>query len=256
MHEPDSEKFKGCVVVTGANRGIGQAVALVFAKNGFDLILTCRTKTDDFISWCDKIATDHKVSITIEVVDVSNLESIKELNRRIANYTPKPTVLVNNAGMAFGALVQMTPANKIQEMMDVNFFGTLFISQGLSRVLGRANGSVIVNISSASSLHPQSGMGGYGATKVAVNYLTKVLALELEALHIRVFAIAPGVTETDMLKQVDPKALAELLTESPTGRPSLPSEVAELIFSLTATDTKFRSGDIIEMHGGEIINVH
>jgi 3-oxoacyl-[acyl-carrier protein] reductase len=117
MHEPDHEGLKGCAVITGANRGIGKATAVVFAQNGFNLILTCRDKTQDFAQWCDQLAVDYKINVTVEVVNLKDLESIKDLIRRIAKNSSAPNVLVNNAGTAHGALVQLTPSKQILEMI-------------------------------------------------------------------------------------------------------------------------------------------
>ena len=243
-------------LITGANRGIGLAIATKFAENEIDLILTSRSDDLEFHEICLNLGIKFGINVTPMKLDLVDLTSIKSLVTTISKLENVPSILVNNAGHAVGGRFQMTTVSQMTEMWETNVRGVFVLSQGISRIFAKNGGGVITNLSSVATFRPQEGMASYASSKIAINYLTKVMAIELASLKISVLAVAPGVTETDMMREIDFRVLEGMLSMNPNKRANSPKEVADVVFQTIKPNNPYHSGDIIVIDGGEVTNVY
>jgi len=185
------------VVITGASSGIGKATALEFARRGANLIIGARRSEllDEVASACRSTG----VQCTSVVADVANREDCK----RLIEAAGKVDVLVNNAGFAIFDSIEKASSNDLQQMMETNYFGTVWCTQAaLPGMLERRDG-VIVNVSSIAGLMGYAGMGGYCATKFAIVGFTEALRDEVIGRGVRVSLICPGTTETSFFTKAE-----------------------------------------------------
>ena len=187
-------------VVTGCNRGIGRSILEKFVENGANCIACVRKPNVEFADYCKSLSIKNSVQVNIITFDLSNNEEVLSGIKKIFKITKQIDVLVNNAGILFNALFQMTSEKKLKEMFQVNFFSHVHLTQLISREMVRNKKGNILFISSTSAERNDYGRFAYSSTKAAISSATRVLAKELGNYQIRVNAICPGLTETDMAK--------------------------------------------------------
>ncbi len=237
-------------VITGCNRGIGRAILLRFAEEGAEIFACLRKPSDDFASLVDQLAAEKGVRITPFYFDFRNSEEIKAASRDIIAHKRKIDVLVNNAGIASGAFFHMTAMADMRELFEVNFFGPLQFTQTLSRYMVRHRGGSIVNMASTAGLLADAGMTSYGASKAALIFATRTMATELGGSGVRVNAIAPSLTRSDMLEQMEAKARDQLIARSALKRPAELVEVANVAVFLASELSSFMTGQVLRVDGG------
>jgi 3-oxoacyl-[acyl-carrier protein] reductase len=161
-------------------------------------------------------------------------------------------VLVNNAGTASGGLFQMTPISEIRRVLEVNFFGQILLTQGLSRLMTRHRAGSIINIASTAADIADSGTLAYGASKAALARAARSLATELGTFGVRVNAISPGVTRTDMFDQMAPEARERLINSSALKRAAEPADIANVALFLASELSSFVTGQVLRVDGGMV----
>ena len=196
-------------VVTGCKRGIGIAIIETFAKNGSNIWACTRKPDDNFSKYLKKLQDENKIIIKEAFFDLNNMDEIKESAQKIISEENDINILVNNAGVIHTSLFQMTPVEKIKEVFDINYFSTLLFTQYIVKKMAKQKEGSIVNISSSSAIEANEGRIAYASSKAALITSTKVIAKELGRLNIRVNAIAPGLTDTDMMRDSTPKEVLE-----------------------------------------------
>lgn len=269
-------------IVTGAGRrkGIGRATAVSLAAAGWSVIVAERSSAASSLTDEERaLGWTGAASVAAEInaaggtswafqCDVRSDDQV----RALAEFASERGVLgtvVNNAGSAGEAatyLVHELPADEWHRTIDVNLNGIFRVVSALVPVFGDADGTdrSIVNVSSAASIRPRSHFGAYSASKAAVDALTRQLALELAPRGIRVNAVSPGPTSTDMIDgtigrlagrlQLDPATVrGDAKTRVPLGRSSQPEEQAAVIEFLTSRRASFITGQIIQVDGGVTI---
>ncbi len=197
------------VVLTGCNRGIGKAILGVFAKNGASIWACVRQLDDDFIDFTKGVEDDHEVNITPVPFDLADEGQVKEGINTIRSAKQPVDILVNNAGVIFTALFQMTSVAKMKEVFEINYFSQMLLTQSITKIMTRQKCGRIVNISSSAAIEGNEGRTAYASSKAAMIASTKVMAKELAIYNISVNAIAPGLTETDMMQGSTPKEALE-----------------------------------------------
>ncbi len=237
-------------VITGCNRGIGQAIVLRFAEEGAEIFACVRKPGAAFASLVDQLAAEKGARITPFYFDFRNSEEIKAATRDIIAHKRKIDVLVNNGGIAAGALFHMTPMADMRDLFEVNFFGPLQFTQGISRYMARYQGGSIVNMASTAGLLADAGMTSYGASKAALIHATRTLATELGASRVRVNAIAPSITRSDMYEQMEAKARTQLIERSALKRAAEVVEVANVAVFLASDLSSFMTGQVLRVDGG------
>jgi 3-oxoacyl-[acyl-carrier protein] reductase len=237
-------------IVTGCNRGIGKEILGLFAEHGADLFACARRETPEFSAQLAQLAERTGCSITPVYFDLTDAEQVKEAVKTIMASKRPIDVLVNNAGVASGSLFQMSSLPEMRNLFEINFFSQLLFSQGISRLMTRARKGSIVNIASTAGLIGDAGMTSYGASKAALMFATKTIATELGASNIRVNAVAPGATRTDMYEQMEEKARTKLIEACALKRPAEVRDVANAALFLASDMASYITGHVLRVDGG------
>lgn len=238
------------IFVTGSNGGIGRAIVRKFAESGYEIIAHELSETEQHTAFIEDIKEKYKVLIQPVYFDLTDSNQMRTAVRELFNGKKDVDILINCAGIAHGGLFQMTSVDIIRKVFDINFFSMLELTQLLLRPMVRKKSGCIINFSSISGLDSKAGNCAYGTSKAAVIAWTKTLATELAPLGVRVNAIAPGLTDTNMAKQMEDKAGAAMISDSAMNRLGRPEEIAEVALFLASEKASFVNGQVIRVDGG------
>lgn len=239
------------VLITGASRGIGRAIALRFAAEGYHVYINASKSLDSLKEVQELIQTKYNTDCTLVPGDVGNPSDVRQIFQKIKETHKGLDVLVNNAGIAhMGLLTDMTD-EEWDRIIQINLSSVFYCCRGaLPYMISQKEGRII-NISSMWGTVGASCEVAYSAAKSGIHGFTRALAKELAPSNIQVNALACGVIDTamnDLLCEEDKIALAE---EIPAGRFATPEEVAELVWQ-TANAPAYMTGQIIGIDGGYI----
>lgn len=238
------------VLVTGASRGIGWAIAERFFSEGAIVFSGVRDeKKMDELEKSD-LKTGAKI-IPIKL-DVCDKESIKNVILSIKKVYGKLDVLVNNAGITIIERLEMASDTSLDKVYNTNVFGLFHVSQMAIRLLKKSDKGVIINISSILWDVGDIGQTLYASSKAAVSAMTKTWAREYAPMGIRVNAIAPGNTDTDMFRVIGDK-YDEAVSLIGMGRIAKPDEIAKVALFLASDMSSYITGEIIGVNGGLVL---
>jgi meso-butanediol dehydrogenase/(S,S)-butanediol dehydrogenase/diacetyl reductase len=242
-------RFSGkVVIVTGGGSGIGAAAAHRFAADGATVVITGRTEEK-----LDETVADAPAGSTVipRQADTSDEQAITALVDEVAREHGRLDTLVNNAAVARPGTVTDLDSDTWREVMATDVDGVFFASKAAIPHLRATRGSV-VNVGSVSGLGGDWGMAAYNAAKGAVVNLTNAMALDLGADGVRVNAVHPSLTATEMSEGIrsDDDTLAKFRDRIPMGRPADPAEVGDVIAFLASDDARFVSGAHVPVDGG------
>lgn len=237
-------------MITGANRGIGRAMAEAFAQAGASLIVHSRCQTSAFAEDMSALATQYGVTVERVTFDMTDTPAMKAAINAALPPGRKINVLVNNAGIAHGGLFQMTPVSVVRSVFDVNFFAQLELTQLMIRRMSRQKSGAIVNIGSIAGLDLAAGNVAYGVSKAALMAFTQTLAAEVGSMGVRVNAVAPGLVDTEMATQMEKKAGTEMIQSSAMKRLATVKEIAQVVLFLASDAASFVNGQVIPVNGG------
>ena len=238
-------------VITGCNRGIGKEIVRVFAENGANIWACVRRESGTFSKYINNLEQKHSVSINPVYFDLSDEAQIKTGIKTIKETKEPVDILVNNAGAIFTALFQMTSMKKLKEMFEINYFSQMLLTQYISRIMMRQKSGSIINISSSAALEGNEGRTGYASAKAAMIASTKVLAKELAPYNIRVNAVAPGLTQTEMMESSTPEdAVKETLNRICMKRVGQPEEIANSVLFLASDLSSYMTNQVLRVDGG------
>ena len=239
------------VVLTGSNRGIGKKILEVFSMNGAKVFACVRENNDSFKSYVDQIEKKTKNQIIIIKLDLSNEEEIKNAANEIILSKVPIDILINNAGIIHNSIFQMTSIKKFKEIFDINFFSQVLFTQYILKSMVKNKKGSIVNISSTSGIDSNAGRSAYSASKAALISQSKALSRELGIHNIRVNTIAPGLTDTDMMKDNTAKNVIENVLENVSlKRLADPEEIANAVLLLSSDLSSYITGQTIRVDGG------
>lgn len=239
------------VLVTGASRGIGRAIALHFAKEGCHVFLNSHQSTEELKKVQQEILETFHLSSTLVPGDVGNPDDVRQIFQTIESSVGGLDILVNNAGIAhIGLLTDMTD-EEWNHLIQTNLSSVFYCCrQALPYMISQKEGCVI-NISSMWGTVGASCEVAYSAAKSGIHGFTRALAKELAPSNIRVNALACGVIDTEMNRMLSPEDKIELADEIPSGRFGTPEEVAHLAWQI-ANAPSYMTGQIIGIDGGFI----
>ena len=237
-------------IITGTNRGIGRAILEAFASNGANIYAHARKETPEFISDIGSIAEKYKVEIMPLCFDMTDYTLMKSAVKRIMTEKRQIDALVNNAGITYNALFQMTTEDNLRNQFEVNFFSVFMFAQYISKLMTRQKCGSIVNIASTAGEDGNPGKSAYGASKAAIIAMTKSIAAELGETGIRANAISPGITETEMLATMPENIVREAVNSSHLRRGGQPSEIADTAVFLASDKSSYITGQVIRVDGG------
>ena len=238
-------------VVTGCNKGIGKKILEVFSANGATVFACVRNIDEEFKSFLNELKKKFNNQITPIQFDLNDEKKIKEAANSILASNKSIDILVNNAATIHTSIFQMTSVKKLKELFEVNFFSqTIFTQYILKSMIKNKRGS-IVYISSSSALDGNEGRSAYSSAKAAIIAQAKVLSRELGVHNIRVNSIAPGLTDTDMMKENhQEKIVSEIVSRISLRRIANPEEIANVVLLLSSNLTSYITGQVIRVDGG------
>ena len=236
-------------LVTGGSRGIGRAVARRLAADGAAVAVGYRTRAEEAEAVVAACREDGGVDAWAVAADLASVEGVRTLFGGVAERFGRLDVLVNNAGRTERSPIADTTEEAYDETFATNAKATFFALQEAARRM--ADGGCIVNLSSVRTLTGTPGTAAYAAAKAAVEVFTRVAAKELGTRGITVNAVAPGATDTDMIRSVNsPEALAQMAAASPSGRLGAPEDVADVVAWLASDAARWVTGQTIHANGG------
>ena len=238
------------ILITGANRGIGRAIAEAFAQAGASLILHSRSLTPAFTQDMLALADRHGITVEHIAFDMTDLQTMKTAINTKLPPGRKIDVLVNNAGIAHGGFFQMTPVSVVRHVFDVNFFAQLELTQLIMRRMSRQKSGAIINIGSIAGIELSAGNVAYGVSKAALMAFNQTLAAEVGSIGVRVNAVAPGLVDTEMASQMESKAGTRMIENSAMKRLATTQEIAQVVLFLASEAASFVNGQVIPVNGG------
>ena len=238
-------------VVTGCNKGIGKKILEVFSANGATVFACVRNIDEEFKSFLNELKQKFNNQIIPIQFDLNDEKKIKEAANSILTSNKSIDILVNNAATIHTSIFQMTSVKKLKELFEVNFFSqTIFTQYILKSMIKNKRGS-IVYISSSSALDGNEGRSAYSSAKAAIIAQAKVLSRELGVHNIRVNSIAPGLTNTDMMKKNHKEEIvSEMVSRISLRRIANPEEIANVVLLLSSDLTSYITGQVIRADGG------
>ena len=241
--------MKKTALVTGASRGIGRAIALRLARDGYAVAVNYRGSAEKAEELVAQIQAEGGEASALQA-DVADYEQAGALVTQAVERLGRLDVLVNNAGVTRDRLLAMMSAEDFSEVVRVNLNGCFNATRHAARVMMRQRAGVIVNISSVIGIHGNAGQANYAASKAGIHGLTLSAAKELGSRGIRVNAVAPGYIQTDMtgaLTDEQRQKIAERIVLSRLGEAD---DVAALVGFLCSDAASYITGQIIAVDGG------
>jgi NAD(P)-dependent dehydrogenase (short-subunit alcohol dehydrogenase family) len=224
-------------IITGAGSGIGRATAIELAKTHGHRVVLCGRRREP-LEETAKLAGN---GLAIEG-DVSKPADVARLVEQALAQFGRIDVVVNNAGFAPVGTVEELSLDKWRAILDTNLSAAFYLIKAVWPVFKRQRGGVIVNISSLAARDPFAGLGAYGAAKAGLNLLSLALAREGAADNIRVYTVAPGAVETQMLRGIVSQ------DQLPPQQTLDPADIARVIAQCAAGDLRYSSGEVIWVH--------
>lgn len=240
------------VLITGASRGIGRAIALEFASKGYDIVINYFNSEVKSLELKKEIEINYQVKVLLIKADVSKEVEVKDMVERVIAQFGHIDCLVNNAGIAIDTLFEDKTVDNFRRILDVNLIGTFLVSREVGKYMLKEKKGSIINISSTNGIdtvYPES--LDYDASKAGVISLTKNLALQY-APYIRVNSVAPGWVYTDMNKELDKEFIDKENSKILLNRFADPSEIAKVVVFLASSDASYINGETIRVDGGNI----
>jgi 3-oxoacyl-[acyl-carrier protein] reductase len=237
-------------IVTGAARGIGQAIAVKLASEGADVAL-CDVEKDWLAETVDLItATERRVECF--AVDVSNGAAVQTAVDQIIETFGKIDILVNNAGITRDNLLIRMSEQDWDMVLQVNLKGAFLFTKAVARPMMKQRSGAIVSVASIIGLIGNAGQCNYAASKAGLIALTKSVAKELASRNIRANAVAPGFIKTKMTEKLTEDIQKRMLEAIPLGRFGLPEDVANVVLFLASDAASYVTGQVLTVCGGMV----
>jgi 3-oxoacyl-[acyl-carrier protein] reductase len=245
-----SELLKGeTALITGASRGIGQAIALRLAEAGAKVIGTA-TSADGAARVTAALAPHGGRG---EVLDVQQAASLAALIAQLEATGDMPSILVNNAAITRDTLLLRMKDEDWEQVIDTNLSANFRLSKVCVKRMMKERRGRIVSITSVVGLMGNAGQSNYAAAKAGVIGLTKSLARELASRNITVNAVAPGFIDTDMTRALNEELREGLLKQIPAGRLGSPRDIAEAVLFLVSPGAAYITGQTLSVNGGMLM---
>lgn len=236
-------------IVTGGTRGIGFAIVKKYLENGATVVL-CGSKQETADRAVKKLK-DENADCKVEGIglNLNSPEEIKKAFENINNKYGRLDILVNNAGISARESIYEYDPVDFEKIIDLNVNSVFYCTQAAVKIMKGQGGGSIINTSSMVSFYGQTSGCGYPASKFAINGLTKSLARELGGDNIRVNAVAPGITNTDMVAALPDEIIKPLIATIPLGRVGEPEDVANAFLFLASDMAGYVTGAVLPVDG-------
>jgi 3-oxoacyl-[acyl-carrier protein] reductase len=239
-------------IVTGAGRGIGQAIALRLANEGARVACVSRTeanakKTAEEIN---KMRVDTAKAYAVDVADHA---SVQKIGSRILDDFGRANILINNAGVTRDGLAMRMSLEDWDSVVNTNLRGAFSFVQAIIRAMIKQRSGRIINISSVIGLMGNAGQTNYAASKAGLIGFTKALARELASRNITVNAVAPGFITTDMTAGLSDEIKNSIKSKIPLGKTGMPEDIANAVAFLASSEAGYITGQILCVDGGIVM---
>ena len=238
-------------IVTGASRGIGEAIAKQLSSCGAKIILIARN-SDQLVAVKETIISNGGIAESI-AGDVSNLNSISEIVTNTIDKWGRIDILVNNAGIARDNIIMRMKEDDWDSVININLKGCFNGIKSVARPMIKNKAGRIINITSVIGQIGNAGQSNYAASKAGIMGLTKSMAKELGSRNITVNAVAPGYITTDMTNELNDEVKEQLKSSIPLGRLGTPDDVANLVCFLASDEAGYITGQTFNVDGGMVM---
>jgi 3-oxoacyl-[acyl-carrier-protein] reductase len=240
------------VFVTGGSRGIGKAIALKYAQNGYNVIINyVSDKTN--VEELQKEFTKLNVECLIEKADVSKSEEVEKIVKKAIEKFNKIDVLVNNAGITRDGLLMRMKEEDFDKVIEINLKGTFLVTKSVIPYMLKKRDGKIINLASVVGVTGNAGQCNYSASKAGIIGFTKSIAKELASRNIRANAIAPGFIDTDMTSILSDEVKDSINVQIPMKRMGTTQEIANVAYFLGCEESSYITGQVINIDGGMVM---
>ena len=243
---------KKVALITGGTRGIGKAIAIKFAKNGYNLVLNYvsdRTNLEDLENEFKK----YNVEILFIKTDVSKFEDCENMAKQAIEKFGKIDVLVNNAGITKDCLLLRMTSKDFEKVIDINLKGTFNVTKSIVPYMMKKRTGKIVNISSVVGVSGNAGQCNYAASKAGIIGFTKSIAKELASRNILANCVAPGFIDTDMTSVLSDSVKENINAQIPLKRMGSSEEIANSVYFLAGDENTYITGQVLNVDGGMLM---
>lgn len=234
-------------IITGGTRGIGLEIARLFKENKAEVIIFGSKK--ETVDNAINILKNEGHHVSGYYPNLNDYNEIVEVINEIHNKYGHIDILINNAGISANKKIEDTTSEDFKNIMNLNVNAIFNMTKAVVPYMKEKHNGVILNTSSMVSIYGQPSGVGYPASKFAVNGLTKSLARELAASNIRVNAVAPGITKTDMVENLPKEVIEPLIKTIPLGRIGEPRDIANAFLFLASDMASYITGEILSVDG-------
>ena len=241
------------VLITGAGRGIGRAIALELGKRGATVVVNFRSSEAEANAVLEEIKAAGGNGMVYKA-DVADADAVDEMIKTVTKEYGQLDVLVNNAGVTRDNVIMMLKPEDFDVVIDTNLRSAWLCCKAASRQMMRKRAGRIINITSVVGIAGNGGQTNYSASKAGLIGLTKSLAKELASRNITVNAVAPGFIATDMTAELDAALKETAISHIPLGRMGEPEEVAKAVAFLASDDAGYITGQVLVVDGGMVMS--
>ncbi|MBU1932881.1 MAG: 3-oxoacyl-[acyl-carrier-protein] reductase [Candidatus Omnitrophica bacterium] len=238
-------------LITGGARGIGRNIALVFAKEGADIVI-CDVNLEQAEATAKEIQGMGRDSIAFKA-DVTDFREVQAMVDKILDKFKKLDILINNAGITRDSLILRMSEEDWDRVIAVNLKGCFVCTKAAAKVMLKQRSGHIVNLASIIGIMGNSGQANYAASKAGIIGLTKSVAKELAPRGVCVNAIAPGFIKTDMTARLPEDIQKKMLSAIPLGRFGEAKDVANLALFLSGESSSYITGQVVQIDGGMLM---
>lgn len=243
---------KKVVFVTGGSRGIGKAISLKYAENGYNVVINyVSTNTD--IEKLEKEFKEKGAESLILKADVSKVEEVENVVNKAIERFGKIDVLVNNAGVTKDGLLLRMKEEDFDKVIEINLKGTFITTKSVLPYMMKKRDGKIINLSSVVGVTGNAGQCNYAASKAGIIGFTKSAAKELASRNIRVNAVAPGFIDTDMTSVLGEDIKENINSQIPMRRMGISREIANVVYFLGSDESSYITGQVINVDGGMVM---
>lgn len=239
-------------IITGASRGIGQAIALELAKQGAKLVISA-SSVANLKETEEKLRAQNCTQFISVAADVKNFEQVSAVVKNCIDTYGRVDILANNAGITRDNLLALMSEDEWDDVLATNLKSAFLFTKACSRPMIKQKGGAIINITSVVGVTGNAGQANYAASKAGLIAFTKSVAKELAKKNVRANAVAPGFIRTKMTDQLPDEIKQKVAAQVALGRFGEPEEIATVVSFLASDAAKYLTGQVLIVDGGLVI---